>query len=109
MIKAWMYKVLALVIAALIGLALLASWDSLQARSRGTERPVERSHVQPVPVWSGVIAPEPLGRMGGLRPHMCPYEDGDPVARTLGHAVPCIWQNPRTGKTYYVSSAEYLD
>lgn len=109
MIKAWMIGIVVLILAALAGLTLLNTWDTLQQRSRGTERPAQRSWAQPVPTWQGMVAVEPLRRMGGMRPHACPHEDGDPAARLHRHAVPCIWQNPRTQKMYYVSSVEYLD
>lgn len=117
-----------LLLAAVAGLAILANWDAMSQRARdprpapslqhGVQPPAEQNASvrgsegaveAPVAQRQTLIAPEPLGRMGGLRPAACPYEDGDPEAWLHGHAWPCIWQNPRTGKTYYVDSVEYLD
>lgn len=109
MIKSWMIKVLVMVLAVVAGLALLANWDGLRERAQHPRGLTLRSASQPVQTWAGAISPELMGRMGGMRPHMCPHEDGDPLAMLVGHLVPCVWQNPRTRKLYYVSSVEYLD
>jgi hypothetical protein len=102
-------NILIIIAAIVAGGALAANWDNLQGAADSVHAPATRgvttqrvAYAEPlqrlVPAF-----PQALGRMAGVRLHECPYEDGDPSGRA------CLWQNPRTGKTYYVSSVEYLD
>lgn len=97
-------KVALIVGAILTGLILLNSWDTLSERARGGKAlqiTLQAAYGQPPVSRTIPLFPEPLGRMGGLRPHECPYEDGDPSGR------PCVWTD-WTGKGYFVDSVEYL-
>lgn len=111
-------KVGAMLLAAAFAAWLSANWAQVSEKARqpkpthslqqgvqpGGNPPLQRqSTSDPVPQWAGLVAPEPLGRLAGVRLHLCPQEDGDRSTR------PCVWQNPRTGRMYYVDSSEYLD
>lgn len=98
--KRILIRVGVIVVAALIGLWLGNSWVRLSERA---QHPEKRSSATETRQRLTVVAPDRMGRMGNLRPTWCPHEDGDPML------YGCIWQNPRTGKTYYVDSVEYRD
>lgn len=108
-------RIAVLVVAAVLGLLLLLNWETLSERARGDrgngapQITLVTSEARIPATRSLPLFPEPLGRMGGLRPHACPHEDGDPLARQRGYAVPCVWTNPRTGLGYFIDSAEYLN
>lgn len=99
-------KVALIVGAILAGLILLNSWDTLSERARGGKAlqvTLVTSEASTPATRTLPLFPEPLGRMGGLRPHECPHEDGDPSGR------PCVWTDGPTGRGYFIDSAEYLN
>lgn len=115
-------KVGGLLIVAALAALLSANWAQVSGKARQEPVPAHslQQGIQPggdpplqlqgaysrllqPQTWAGSVFPEPLGRMAGVRLHMCPQEDGDPSTR------PCVWQDPDTDRIYYVDSTEYLD
>jgi hypothetical protein len=99
-------RVVAAVVAIATALWCLANWGTLQERARGNGDPgvhLQVVYAQQPATRALVLFPEPLGPMGGMRPHECPHEDGDPSGR------PCVWTDYPTGRGYFIDSTEYLD
>lgn len=96
----------AILAAIAVALTVLANWGTLQERARSNGAPgthLQVAYAQQPATRALTLFPEPLGPMGGMRPHECPHEDGDPSGR------PCVWTDYPTGRGYFVDSAEYLD
>lgn len=98
----WYIKFIAVIlVAALVGFALLLAWPAMSERAQGA--PVLQQGTQVATPRHMLLMPEPNRRMGGLRPAACPVEDSDPSGQW------CVWTNPRTGKSFYVSPVDHVN